>query len=82
MTRGNIYQAKTLLPNDLKQIEQGKTVLVCRPSVPIAELRPVTAAGPVVRRPLGLARGLFAIPTLFDEPLPDDVTSVFAGRQP
>jgi len=82
MTRVNIYQAKTRLSHYLKQVEQGETILVCRQNVPIAELRPVTAAAPAANRPLGLARGLFAIPTSFDEPLPGDVAGAFAGRRP
>jgi hypothetical protein len=33
-----------------------------------------------VKRPYGLAKGEFVVPTDFDDPLPDDIQAYFEGR--
>jgi antitoxin (DNA-binding transcriptional repressor) of toxin-antitoxin stability system len=67
------------LPTYLDAVARGETVVVCKDNQPVAELRPVRAAG--TPRPIELARGLIEIhPNAFD-PLPDDLLSAFEGKQ-
>lgn len=79
MKKVNIYEAKASLSELIDRVAEGETVVVCRRNVPVAELRPL--ARPRRRkRPIGLARGSFAIPKAFFDPLPDEVVARFEGR--
>jgi antitoxin (DNA-binding transcriptional repressor) of toxin-antitoxin stability system len=54
-------------------VEKGETVIVCRGSVPIAEIRPVESPRKQPRQ-LGLAEDKGApIPAEFWEPLPEEL---------
>jgi hypothetical protein len=38
-------------------------------------------AVPILKRPIGLAKGRFEIPANFFEPLPDDMLDLFEGKR-
>jgi antitoxin (DNA-binding transcriptional repressor) of toxin-antitoxin stability system len=81
MIRLNIHEAKTHLSRYLKRLAKGERIVLCLRNVPIAEIRPLPA--PETKpRPIGLARGRFAVPPTFFEPLPDDLVESFEGRRP
>lgn len=61
----------------LRQVEEGKTLIVVRCDRPIAELRPIPQTK--LLRPLGLCEGEFTVPDDFDAPLPEDILSQFEG---
>ncbi len=75
----NVADAKARLSEYLERVEAGETVVICRRSVPVAELRLVD---PPSRepRPIGLMKGRFVVPATFFEPLDEEVLSLFEGR--
>jgi len=79
MIRVNIHEAKTHLSEYLKRLRRGETLVICRRNVPIAEVRavPPERADP---RPVGQAKGEFAIPGSFFAPLPEQIVAAFDGR--
>ena len=78
MKRVNLYDAKVHLSALVDRVLEGESVLICRPNVPAAELRPVPKARRT-RRPIGLVAG-FTVPGSFFEPLPADLIDAFEGR--
>jgi len=74
----NIYEAKAKLSEFLDLAAQGERVLICKRNRPIAELRAVESVR-TEPRPIGLARGLAAVPDSFFYPLPDDMLDAFGG---
>ena len=79
MIRLNIHEAKTHLSRYLERVEKGETILLCKRNIPIAEIRPIPPIRKS-RRPIGLAKGQFAIPPEFYEPLPHEVIESFYGE--
>ena len=79
MFRINIHDMKTNLSKHLDDLAPGERLLICRRNVAIAEVRRLPVPGQSSRQ-LGLARGKFAVPASFFEPLPDDVIADFEGR--
>jgi len=79
MLKLNVHEAKAQLSKYLKRLEKGETIILCRRNVPIAEIRPLPRATGR-RRPIGLARGEFAVGREFFEPLPDEIIASFEGR--
>ncbi|MGI8746131.1 MAG: type II toxin-antitoxin system Phd/YefM family antitoxin [Bryobacteraceae bacterium] len=75
-TKLNIHEAKTHLSRYLEKVAAGETILLCRRNEVIAEIRPVRKVR-MKPRPVGLAKGQFAIPPEFFEPLPDEILSHF-----
>lgn len=75
----NVHEAKARLSELLAQVERGETVAICRRNRPVAELRalPPRLAEP---RPFGGAKGRFALPETFFEPLPEDLLRSYEGR--
>jgi antitoxin (DNA-binding transcriptional repressor) of toxin-antitoxin stability system len=63
----------------LRRVEARETVLVTRDERAVAEIKPVTARA-LEPRPFGLGSGEFKVPDDFDQPLPEDVLSAFAGE--
>lgn len=79
MIRLNIHEAKTHLSRYLPRLAAGETILLCKRNVPIAEIRPLPPKS-TERRPLGLARGRFEVPSDINAPLPEDVVAAFEGE--
>jgi antitoxin (DNA-binding transcriptional repressor) of toxin-antitoxin stability system len=79
MIRINIHEAKTHLSKYLARLKTGETIILCRRNVPIAEIRPLRPEEKR-RRPIGLARGRFEVPSEFYEPLPEEVQSAWDGE--
>jgi antitoxin (DNA-binding transcriptional repressor) of toxin-antitoxin stability system len=70
MIRLNIHEAKTHLSSYLSMIGKGETILLCKRNLPIAEIRPIQWRR-IQKRPVGLAKGQFAVSKEFFEPLPE-----------
>ena len=82
MLQANIHEIKAHLSSYLEQVAKGKTVIVCKRNVPIAELKPVRQQ-PKHNRPIGLAGKRypgFRIDDAFIEPLPDDIVAAYEGE--
>lgn len=52
----------------LHRVLEGETLVITDDDRPVAEIRPIESAQRP--RPFGLARGSFAVPEDFDDPLP------------
>lgn len=79
MIRINIHEAKTHLSRYLAKLRGGERILLCRRNQPIAEI--IGLPSPAVKkRPIGLAKGRFTIPSTFWEPLSEEVLRGFEGR--
>jgi antitoxin (DNA-binding transcriptional repressor) of toxin-antitoxin stability system len=79
MKRVNMHDAKTHLSRYLAELAPGETLLLCNRNRPIAELRTLQKKG--IRKPrIGAARGEFAVPDSFFEPLPEEVLKAFRGK--
>ena len=77
--RVNIHDAKTNLSRYLAELTPGEALVLCNRNQPVAELRSLGKKG--VRKPrIGAARGEFAIPDSFFEPLPDEILKAFSGK--
>ena len=81
MIRLNIHEAKTHLSRYLAKLGRGETILLCKRNIPIAEIRPLPQRRKA-KRPIGLAKGVFAVPREFFEPLPPDLIDKFSGKEP
>jgi antitoxin (DNA-binding transcriptional repressor) of toxin-antitoxin stability system len=79
MIRINIHEAKTHLSRYLAKLRAGQSIIVCNRNVPVAELRPLPGRREG-KRPVGLARGTFAVPPEFFEPLPEEELGAWEGR--
>jgi len=75
----NIHEIKAKLSEYVEAAARGERVLICKRNQPVAELRAV-ASQRTTPRPIGLAKGTFAIAPAFFEPLPDDVLAGFSGE--
>ena len=77
MIRVEIAVVAAQLSHYLEKVELGKTVVLCRHGVPIAEIRPIarTSTGP---RPVGIDRG-WSVPESFFAPLPDELLDALGG---
>lgn len=69
--RINIHEAKTHLSRHLAELEPGDVVVICRNNEPVAELRALPSR-PARRRPWGIDRGVFVVPSDFNSPLPEE----------
>lgn len=74
----NIHEAKARLSEFLDAAAAGERVMICKRNRPVAELRAVTGVR-TEPRPIGGAKGRFAVPASFFDPLPDDDLSAFEG---
>ena len=79
MIRLNIHEAKTHLSRYLSMIRKGETIILCKRNQPIADIRPFQSRRGL-KRPIGLAKGQFAIPKEFFEPLPEELVQAFQGE--
>jgi len=74
--RVNIHDAKTNLSRYLAELTPGDTLVLCNRNQPVAELR--SLRGNAARKPrIGVAKGKFAVPDSFFDPLPDEVLAAF-----
>ena len=71
MIKLNMHEAKTHLSRYLAQLEEGEVIVLCRRNVPIAEIRGISKQQQ--ERPIGLAKGEFAVADDFFAPLPDEI---------
>ena len=78
MIRLNMHEAKTHLSRYVARLKEGETIILCRRNEPVAEIRALPST-PSKRRPFGLARGQFTLPSAFFEPLPEEVIASFEG---
>jgi antitoxin (DNA-binding transcriptional repressor) of toxin-antitoxin stability system len=81
MIRLNIHEAKTHLSRYLSMIRKGETIVLCKRNQPIAEIRRLPSRR-VQKRHVGLAKGQFAVPKEFFEPLPEELVQAFQGEAP
>jgi antitoxin (DNA-binding transcriptional repressor) of toxin-antitoxin stability system len=79
MIQVTVDEIKLDLPIYLQLVEAGKTIVITKAGVPMAELTPAMPTIPV-QRPYGLCAGEFAVPDDFDSPLPENVIAGFEGR--
>ncbi|MCY4488753.1 MAG: type II toxin-antitoxin system Phd/YefM family antitoxin [Deltaproteobacteria bacterium] len=79
MIRVDVLKAETQLARYVAEVEQGKTIVLCRNNIPVAEIRPLTRP-PNQPRPVGIDRGM-KVPSIFFEPLPEDLLAAFEGKQ-
>jgi prevent-host-death family protein len=75
----NIHEAKTKLSEFLEAVAAGERVVICKRNRPVAELRAVADVR-TEPRPIGGAKGRFAVPNSFFEPLPEDDLAAFEGE--
>lgn len=75
----NVHEAKTHLSHYLDEVEKGERVVVCRRNRPVAEIRALPKRA-VEKRPIGLAKGTFAVPASFFDELPDETLALFSGE--
>ena len=78
MIKLNIHEAKTHLSRYLARLEEGEVIVLCRRNVPIAEIRGISKQQR--ERPIGLAKGEFAVTDDFFAPLPSEIVESFEGR--
>jgi len=76
MIKVNIFEVKAKLSEYLDQVASGERVVICRRNRPVAELVRIDAARSAPRA-IGGAKGQFALPPSFFEPLPADLIDSF-----
>ena len=76
----NIGDAKAHLSAYIKRVENGEVIFLARRNSPVIELRRVGPKKLSKRRPIGLAKGDFKVPSDFDDPLPSDILDGFLGK--
>ena len=72
----NVHEAKTHFSSLLDRVAQGEEVIIAKSGRPVAKLVRL-AAEP--RKP-GRLKGRIRVSPDFDEPLPDEILSVFNGE--
>ena len=65
-TKADIRDAEAHFAELTALIREGKIITLCDANQPLAEIRPLPQP-PTTRRPFGLARGTFSVPTDFGE---------------
>jgi len=75
----NVHEAKTQLSKLIEAVEAGEDVIIARAGRPAVRLTRLEAPAP--RRQLGRLAGKISIPADFDVPLPDEVLTLFEGRE-
>ena len=73
----NVHDAKTHLSRLLDRVAQGEEIIIAKSGRPVAKLVRM-AVEP--RRP-GRLKGRIRVGPEFDEPLPDEILSVFRGEK-
>jgi prevent-host-death family protein len=71
----DIHEAKTHLSRLLERVAMGEEAIIAKAEEPVAKLVPIT---PNVRKcRLGSAKGEFAVPDDFNDPLPKEIEDFF-----
>lgn len=79
MIQINADEIGSALPDYLRRVETGETLILMRAGKPIAQMTPIETPSQTPR-PFGLCAGEFNVPDDFDAPLPDDILDAFEGR--
>jgi prevent-host-death family protein len=74
----NVAEAKARLPELIERAANGEVVILARAGKPRAQLVRLEAKPPKRRVP-GKGKGRFRLKKGFDEPLPEDLLSLFEG---
>jgi prevent-host-death family protein len=74
----NVQEAKTHLSHYLDEVAKGESFILCKRNKPVAEIRPVVSRV-ATKRPIGLAKGTFTIPSSFFDELPEETIALFSG---
>ncbi len=74
----NVNEAKTHLSQYLDAAESGERIIICKRNRPVAEICPI-AHKDKEKRPLGLAKGTFEVPSSFFDELPEETIALFSG---
>lgn len=61
-----------------RRLEAGEALIILAADKAVAKVEPIVPSSPA-RRPFGLCRGEFEVPDNFDEPLPEEVLTLFEG---
>jgi len=77
----NVQEAKTHLSHYLDEVAKGESFILCKRNKPVAEMRPI-ACKSIEKRPIGLAKGTFTVPTSFFDELPEETIALFTGEAP
>ena len=77
----NLYDAKARLSHWIDEAQAGREIVICKRNKPVAILVPIREPGRAPRH-IGLAKGMFAVPPSFFEPLPEDLQDLFEGKVP
>jgi prevent-host-death family protein len=72
----NIFEAKARLSELVDAARSGASVTICRRNTPVAQMVGVGIARSAPR-PVGGAKGQFAVPPAFFDPLPDAFVETF-----
>ena len=78
MAEINIHEAKTHFSRLLSRVAAGEEIIIAKAGKPVARLVPFRKSRG--KRPLGMDKGLFAVPKDFDAPLADDLLDAFEGE--
>lgn len=73
-----IEEAKTHLSQLLSRAILGEVIVIAKAGKPIVRLVPVEES--LQDRILGQDEGLFTVPEVFNNPLPEDILSAFEGN--
>jgi prevent-host-death family protein len=71
----NIHEAKTHLSRLLERVAVGEEVVIAKAGKPVAKLVPIKSSRPKFK--FGSAKGEFAVPDDFNEPLPKEIEDLF-----
>jgi len=71
----NIHEAKTHLSRLLERVAGGEEVVIAKAGKPVAKLVPIKSSRPKFK--FGSAKGEFAVPDDFNEPLPKEIEDLF-----
>ena len=74
----NVQEAKTHLSHYLDEVAKGESFILCKRNKPVAEIRPILSKV-ATKRPIGLAKGTFTMPSSFFDELPEETISLFSG---
>lgn len=77
MATVNLHEAKTTLSRLVERAARGEEIVIAKAGRPLARLVPL--ARRTSPRPLGFMAGEVVLGPDFDDPLPDDMQTLFEG---